>query len=288
MCALVRRTLSDRFAEPVNARLSRQFFGKVSVSERFFVEQPIQGRSAVLTGGEAHHLSNVMRARTGDRVTLFDGTGSEFTAEVAAVRRGRVELLVLESRRVDRELGFPLTLGVALPKGQRQHWVVEKAVELGVTRLVPLLCARGVAQPSERSLDRLRRVVIEASKQCGRNRLMEIAPPQDCSVFCQSADRAALRLMAHPQPNWPAEHNQADTELQQGHSRLSQPQSAAAQGFILAIGPEGGFTEDEVALARRQGWCIVGLGKRTLRVETACVMLICWALVTAGASISFH
>jgi 16S rRNA (uracil1498-N3)-methyltransferase len=261
------------------------------------VDRRVEGRYAVLTGAEAHHLTNVMRARPGDRVTLFDGTGVEFSAEVAGVRRGQVELLVLEARQVDRELPFPLTLAVALPKGQRQHWLVEKAVELGVSRLVPLVCARGVAQPTQRSLNRLQRAVIEASKQCGRNRLMEIAPPQQCSLFCQSADHTALRLMAHPQPQSLAECAASGVGLKDAGgpmpsedtgNPMPQAEASSAQGFILAVGPEGGFTEDEVAVARQQGWRIVSLGKRTLRVETACLMLVCWALAAAGAAVSLH
>ncbi len=258
------------------------------MSGRFFVDHPVEGRYAVLIGAEAHHLTNVMRARPGDCVTLFDGTGVEFTAEVAAVRRGQVDLVIHEARRVDRELTFPLTLAVALPKGQRQHWLVEKAVELGVKQLVPLLCARGVAQPTESALERLRRAVIESSKQCGRNRLMEIARPQQCRLFCQSADRTALRIMAHPCP-WPeAEHVAAESDGLSSHRWMGHAEAWAGEGFILAVGPEGGFTEDEVAFARQQGWRTVGLGQRTLRVETACVMLICWALVAAGAAVSFH
>ena len=291
-----------------------------TVSERFFVERPVDGKHAVLTGPEAHHLAHVMRGRPGDRVTLFDGTGVEFSAEVAVVRRDQVELRVLERRYVDRELGFPLTLAVALPKGQRQHWLVEKAVELGATQFVPLLCDRSVAKPTEHSLDRLRRVVIEASKQCGRNRLMEIAPPQQCRQFCQSAESAALRVMSHPQPHpeqpraarpavpqLAADLSEPSPHIGPAESRNTQqtepvtpssvgagclparhPETYRVHGFILAVGPEGGFTEDEVAVARHSGWQIVGLGSRTLRVETACVMLVCWALTAAGAALRFH
>src|SRR5205823_14535109 len=93
------------------------------------------------------------------------------------------ELSIIERREVSRELSFSLTLAVALPKGERQKWLIEKATELGVTRIVPLVTERGVAQPVESALDRLRRGVIEASKQCGRNRLMEIAQSKTASVL---------------------------------------------------------------------------------------------------------
>ncbi len=168
------------------------------MASRYFVERPVSGERAALTGSEAHHLAHVMRAKAGDRVVLFDGSGVEFTAEVRQVGRGRIELDVLARAEVDRELPFRLTLGAALPKGDRQKWLVEKAVELGVTRLVPLDTSRGVAQPAASTLSRLRRAVIEASKQCGRNRLMEIAPSQTWVEYLRAAPPEARRIVAHP------------------------------------------------------------------------------------------
>src|SRR4051794_31403592 len=149
-----------------------------SMSERFFSSNPITAERITLDGPEAHHLLHVMRATPGERVILFDGTGAEFIAIVEQLRRSEVELRIAERCTVDRELPFPLTVGVALPKGDRQKWLVEKLTELGVTTLVPLITERSVAQPSSGALDRLRRAVIEAAKQCGRNRLMALSTPQ--------------------------------------------------------------------------------------------------------------
>src|SRR5262245_31749149 len=139
------------------------------MSERFFVNPPIASDLVLLTGDEARHLSAVMRASVSDEVLLFDGSGSEFAARITAIRKHEVQLLVVERREISREQPFSLTLAVALPKGDRQKWLVEKATELGVTQLVPLITEHGVAQPVESALERLRRSVIEASKQCGRN-----------------------------------------------------------------------------------------------------------------------
>ena len=167
------------------------------MSDRCFSETPIQGDQAWLTGPEAHHLIHVMRAAAGTRVVLFDGSGAEFQAEVLRAGRNDVELAVLARAQVDRELPVDVTLGVTLPKGDRQKWLVEKAVELGVRRLVPLGTTRSVVQPGPQMATRLRRAVIEASKQCGRNRLMEIAPPQDWADWVAAGPSAALRLVAH-------------------------------------------------------------------------------------------
>src|SRR6478672_6735494 len=148
------------------------------MSDRFYVEQPILGPTAELAGDEARHLATVMRLSVGHEITLFDGGGNEFIARIAKVTKQSVHCDILERREISRELPFSLSLAVALPKGDRQKWLVEKTTELGVTRLIPLITERGVAQPVEGAIQRLRRGVIEASKQCGRNRLMEIAEPR--------------------------------------------------------------------------------------------------------------
>src|SRR5687768_11687842 len=143
------------------------------MSERFYSSQRITGDRATLDGPEAHHLLHVMRARVGDKVTLFDDSGAEFEATVESLGRSDAAVRILERREVDRDLPARLVVGVALPKGDRQRWLVEKLTELGVTELVPLATERGVAQPTASALDRLRRGVVEAAKQCGRNRLMQ-------------------------------------------------------------------------------------------------------------------
>jgi 16S rRNA (uracil1498-N3)-methyltransferase len=244
------------------------------VSERYFVETPVSGDRAVLGGAEAHHLMHVMRLKEAAQVTLFDGSGSEFAARVERLRRTEVELSILSRAEVDRELPRLLVLAVALPKGERQKWLVEKAVELGVGRLVPLLTARAVARPTEPVLGRLRRTVIEASKQCGRNRLMEIAPPRDWAELVGTAGDS-LRLFAHPGSREPSAT--AVSAVRAFRASTSTADTAVAlgeYGAILAVGPEGGFTDEEVALAAAAHWQQVDLGPRILRVETAALALV--------------
>jgi len=168
------------------------------MTTRYFTEEPVSGDRAKLAGAEAHHLIHVMRAAPGTQVVLFDGGGCEFDATVKEIGRTAVELDVLRRCEIDRELPLEITLAVPLPKGDRQRWLVEKATELGVRRLVPLTTERSVAQPAPRALERLRRTVIEASKQCGRNRLMEIAEPADWARFVTTTGETAHRWLAHP------------------------------------------------------------------------------------------
>jgi 16S rRNA (uracil1498-N3)-methyltransferase len=227
------------------------------MSDRYFVETPITGVHASLTGPEARHLARVMRAQRGDQVILFDGSGMECLAEITEIRRDEVEFDVLSRDAVDRELPFGLTLAVALPKGDRQKWLIEKAVELGVTRVIPLRAERSVVQPGEGALQRMSRWVIDASKQCGRNRLMDIAPPQTWPDLLETSGDIPLRLIAHP-----------GSEDETGGPLLS-----PTSDVLAAIGPEGGFTDDEVAAARDAGWRAIDLGPRILRVETAATYL---------------
>jgi len=167
------------------------------MSERFFVSPAVSGDRAQLTGDEARHLAAVMRARVGDQIILFDGSGAEFLAEVTALHKQVADLTIVERRPISRELTRELTLAVALPRGERQKWLVEKATELGVTCLLPLITTRGVAEPVPSALDRLRRSVIEACKQCLRNRLMEIAPPVRAGELFDSAP-AGICVLADP------------------------------------------------------------------------------------------
>lgn len=232
------------------------------MSERFYVAEPITGPQATLTGDEARHLSTVMRLAVGGQVTLFDGSGSEFTARIATIGKHSVQLDITERRDISRELTRAPSLAVALPKGDRQKWLVEKTTELGVTRLIPLITERGVAQPVESALDRLRRGVIEASKQCGRNRLMQIAEPERAIDFFGNPAHLGTRLLAHP-TGLPV--NELRFEQIGGHSPPDK--------LLAAIGPEGGFTESEIAAAISAGWQPVSLGSRILRVETAAIAL---------------
>lgn len=235
------------------------------MAERFFVPNIGPDPRVALTGNQAHHLARVCRGQVGDRVRLFDGSGSEFEAFVAELGREEVQLCIVARHSVDRELPFPLTLACPAPKAGRVRWLVEKATELGVSRFVLLVTER--ASPSARNVRaaKLRRWVIEASKQCGRNVLMELSGPIAWQPYLESLSDAPLRIIVDPsgQP-W-------DRPVCQ----------RAAEGAALAVGPEGGFTDAELAMALQRGWIPLSLGPRTLRIETAALAAV--AVVTAIA-----
>ena len=243
------------------------------MSDRYFVDEPISPGRVVLAGPEAHHLIHVMRAAPGMRVVLFDGSGTEFPATVEQAGRSEVVLFALSREQVNRELPIDVTLGVALPKGDRQRWLVEKAVELGVTRIVPLRTQRGVAQPVEPALVRLRRTVVEASKQCGRNRLLQIDESRSWPDFVDDSADAPCRLLAQPQEGKRGTGPICRNGPKGASHKLDLSPFFPPDRVLLAIGPEGGFVDEEVALAVAAGWHTVDLGPRILRVETAALLL---------------
>lgn len=245
--------------------------------DRFFHSSLIDQDCVALDGAEAHHLIHVLRAKPGLEVTLFDGSGAEFLARVERVDRSAVRLAVLERRPVDRELSVQITLGVAMPKGDRQRWLVEKMTELGVACLTPLITERAVAQPSGEALRRFERTVIEASKQCGRNRLMQIAAPLRWRDFVAGAGGRGLEASREKHEPLTPPDSMARFFAHPGGAAAMADIANKLRGvgeIVLAVGPEGGFTDAEARQALDAGWRAIDLGTRILRVETAALAMV--------------
>lgn len=231
-------------------------------SRRFYLPGPLRLGCCRLGGAQARHLALVLRIRPGEEITLFDGTGLEATAAVTAIEDARVDLAVGEVRAAQCEPPTPVILATAVPKGERYDWLIEKATELGVAKVVPLVTERSVVVPGAAKLDRLRRKVVEASKQCGRSRLMEISSPVRWEEFVE------CELVPHG--CWVA-HPAGEPLTTRPHAAGSGPKGAAA--FVGAIGPEGGWTDGELERARSSGARVVSLGPRVMRIETAALVL---------------
>lgn len=228
---------------------------------RFFVDPPLTVGPLALSGNEAHHLMHVLRLESGSRVSLFDGTGQESSAVVISVNRHAVILEAESPVASTRDCAISLTVAVSLPKADRQKFLIEKLTELGVSTLVPLVTRRGVAQPTLSAIERLRKGVIAASKQCGRNTLMNIGEAARPTELIGNFADSPARFFAHPGP--------------ENRKLRIAPETTEA---IVAIGPEGGFDESEVALFTAHGWVSASLGHTILRVETAAIAvatLIC-------------
>ena len=229
------------------------------VSDRFFFDDPLSSASRVrqnagdiveLEGQEAHHLSSVRRFKEGDPVTLFNGDGHEYPAQILEVAKKRIRLQITSVESPARELGFMLHIASAMPKGDRSDFLIEKLTELGVTDFTPLIAERGIVKADDAKAEKLRRAVIESSKQCGRNVLMRVHPPARWLEWC--VKQTGRRLLADPKasPGLPTSREDA----------------------IVAIGPEGGFSESEIRAALQVAWEGFSLGPCVLRVETAAIV----------------
>jgi 16S rRNA (uracil1498-N3)-methyltransferase len=222
----------------------------------------------------ASHLAKVLRARSGDEIVLFSGDGREYAGAIESVRGSRVTAAVGVGVNVDRESPFAITLVQCVPRGDRMDFIVQKATELGVTRLVPVLSQRSVVRLDEsQSASKAahwRAVAVSACEQCGRNRLPIIETPTPlidylsiCGAGAASAP-AGARLVLEPDLGPAATLSNLETAVE------------------IAIGPEGGFGDDELDAFRIAGFVRVRLGPRILRTETAAIAALTWLQTRFG------
>jgi 16S rRNA (uracil1498-N3)-methyltransferase len=216
------------------------------------------GTRVALRGSAASHVTRVLRLRPGDALTLFNGRGGEYPGSIDKSHAGEVTVAVGEERTVERESPVALTLAQGVSRGERMDLVVQKATELGVSCIVPLLTERSVVrldvQQAARKVAHWRGIAIAACEQSGRNRVPEVATPLALREFVRDAARAGARLLLSPA----------------APLRLDDVPPPVTQATVL-IGPEGGLSESEEQLARAAGFTPVRLGPRVLRTETAAI-----------------
>jgi 16S rRNA (uracil1498-N3)-methyltransferase len=235
---------------------------------RFFVDQPLHSGAALpLPPGPARHVQ-VLRLQPGAAITLFNGRAGEWNATVTQMGRSDVAVQVGEHIDVDRELAHPVTLALGMPANERMDALVEKATELGVGVIQPLLCERSVMRLSgERAAKKVahwQAVAIAACEQSGRTRVPRIAP------VCALADW----LREPPEPG-------AARWLLSLREGVALPVTTlSATGLVCLSGPEGGLTPTEEAAARAAGFAAVSLGPRVLRADTAPLAVL--ALLALG------
>ena len=215
-------------------------------------------QNVVLPCAEARHLSSVLRLGPGDAVELFDGRGAWAGAEIVGVGRREIELAIRESGHDAAVQGPELVMATAIPKGDRVRSLVEKLTELGVDRLVPLKTRHSVVHPRDSKLKKMQQAVISACKQCGRNRLMRIDGLTGWDELL-------------------AVENQSLVIAERGAATVGESSvlvSGEVTGsLVLCVGPEGGWSVDELVAAEAAGATRVGLGRHVLRIETAAVAL---------------
>jgi 16S rRNA (uracil1498-N3)-methyltransferase len=231
---------------------------------RVYVDLPLSPGSLIeLPPSVAQHLAKVLRARSGDEIVLFTGDGQEFSAAVESIRGSRVIAAVGEGRVIDRESPLAVTLVQCIARGDRMDVIVQKATELGVARIVPVMSRRSVvrldAEQAASKAEHWRGVAVAACEQCGRNRLPAIEAPRQLIRYLGEAQPSAARLLLEPDA---------------GSSDNAALKIGAA--VEMAVGPEGGFDGEELEAFRVSGFLSVALGPRVLRTETAAIAGLAW------------
>jgi 16S rRNA (uracil1498-N3)-methyltransferase len=226
---------------------------------RFHCPAALQtGASLLLPAGAARHVQ-VLRLQPGDDITLFTGEGGEYAATVERMGRSEVSVLVGTHTALEREAPRAVHLALGMPANERMDWLVEKATELGVASIQPLVTAHGVLRLAGERADKKRAhweaIAIAACEQCGRNRVPQVHPVQPFAKWMEAEASGARRLVL---------------SLADGTRGLTAEADAQAAGDVLVLsGPEGGLSRDEDQAARSAGFAPVSLGPRVLRAETA-------------------
>jgi len=228
---------------------------------RIFTDSPLAvGSQCQLDDNAANHVGRVLRMQAGQALLLFNGDGHDYHATITEAGKKHVLVAVTEAAENETESPLRVVLAQTLSKGDRMDYAVQKAVEMGVSEIVPLTTERcDVKLKGDREDKRLRhwqQVAISAAEQCGRARVPEIQPVMTVQQWLEHARACDLRLVLHHR-------------TEQSLNTLEKPSSIA-----LMIGPEGGLTAEEIALAESHGFLPVALGPRVLRTETAPVAAI--------------
>ena len=222
---------------------------------RFFAHT--DSDTAVITGEDAKHIGTVLRMKAGDLAVLCGGDGEDCLCRITAVNKDSVELKVLDRQRNEAEASVFVTLYQCMPKGDKMDFIVQKATELGVGRIVPVLSKRCVSRPDEKSfvkkIQRWQKIAEEAAKQCGRGKVPEIWEQRDFkdAVKEYSQDKTGILF------------------YECGGAQLSEIVGGNTKDIVIFVGSEGGFEAEEAALAQEHGIAAATLGKRILRCETA-------------------
>ena len=224
---------------------------------RFYCDRPLEnGLLLSLPDAIARHVQ-VLRLKTGDLVTLFNGSGGEYTGTLTTIEKKNVEVMLKTFSAREAEPAHAITLVQGLPEGAKMDWIVEKAVELGVTGIQPLMCSRSVVRLDEeraaKKVTHWQGIMAAAAEQCGRNRLPSLGTPLRFNQWIHQQNMHR-RVLLTPRA----------TESLSAWARHQPPQA-----ITLMVGPEGGWSEEEEQLAVHHGALCLGMGERILRTETA-------------------
>lgn len=230
---------------------------------RFYVRpEAVKDGRIYIEKEESHHIIDVMRLREGDMVTVFDGTGKEYKGNISSAENKRVIIDVSETKAAGRKRPVSVSLAQAIPKKDKMDLIVQKATELGVDAILPVESARTIVRPKgerrQHKIERWQKKAVEASKQCGRTELpniRDIARFSDVVRLISEYDLAIMLCLA-----------ERAAPFKSVLKKANRPKS-----ILAIVGPEGGFTEDEIVAAAASGAVLISLGSLTLRSDTAAI-----------------
>jgi 16S rRNA (uracil1498-N3)-methyltransferase len=239
---------------------------------RVFVDAPLaEGELLALPPGPAQHLARVLRMDAGDALVVFNGRGGEYAATIESVRRDKVAVTIGTHRAVERESALHTTLLQGLARGEKMDQILQKATELGVTRVIPVMTMRSNVRldstTAPRKQEHWQGVAVGACEQSGRDRVPEVAPPAMLSAAL-AATSAGLKLVLAP-----------DDRVASLAALLA---AAKPESLALLVGPEGGLDPEEIAAAEQAGFIRCRLGPRVLRTETAALVALAVLQFAAG------
>jgi 16S rRNA (uracil1498-N3)-methyltransferase len=228
---------------------------------RFPVKQnQIKNQEAIISGTDCRHIIKVLRLRVGHEITLFDENGIEHIGAISKLGTREIKVAIAESRKVETESSLNITLLQGIPKGNKMDFIVEKATELGVKTIVPVITERSQIRET-RKIAKWQRIAIESSKQCGRIVPTEIQKAKGFHEAIKLNFAKYLRIIFYEQ-------------CKEKLNSIMNNNSKSVVDIVFFIGPEGGFTEKEVIEAKETGFIPAGLGPRILRTETASIVAI--------------
>ncbi|HEC30257.1 MAG TPA: 16S rRNA (uracil(1498)-N(3))-methyltransferase [Gammaproteobacteria bacterium] len=228
------------------------------ITRIYHPEELASGQEVELEAQAATHLTRVLRAKEKTSVILFNGNGSEYHTMITRIHRNRAWVKIQSYEIVNRESSLDITLAQGISRGERMDYTLQKAVELGITRFIPLYTERSITRLEagrlEKRLKHWRGIAISACEQSGRNVIPEISNPENLDTWTTSTEKPSLRLVMEPV----ATCNLNGITFQN-------------ENIILVIGPEGGLSKNEIHLCTQQGFTGIRMGPRILRTETAAV-----------------
>jgi len=226
----------------------------------FIKKKDIDGNRIIIKGSEFRHIKNVLRAHPGDPIVLISGDGDEYHACISEVKSTYIFARITKITRKSKESGIYVAIAIAPPKAKRMEWFVEKATELGVSEIIPIITKRSVVVPGSSRMSRWKRVAIAAVKQAERSVVPNITDVVSFEEFLQTSISFTVRFIAY--------EKQREGMIEEILSRKK------ATKILAVIGPEGGFEEREIKAAVDRGFVPVTLGTTKLRTETAGIVAL--------------